>query len=153
MRGALDDGGAFHAQQRIIPAYAGSTVRGQTCQVLRQDHPRVCGEHESFESFSDLTRGSSPRMRGALSVVCKLQTTHRIIPAYAGSTRSPLFSRGISQDHPRVCGEHFGQSMVPYHAAGSSPRMRGALELLKDHPEQAGIIPAYAGSTLASSVL
>ena len=33
---------------------------------------------------------------------------------------------------------------------GSSPRMRGALELFKGRPSDTGIIPAYAGSTLAT---
>ena len=45
MRGALFDNGAVPAGMRIIPAYAGSTLRLGKATGVYQDHPRVCGEH------------------------------------------------------------------------------------------------------------
>ena len=135
----------------IIPTYAGSTpsscattfivvgssprMRGARTACGRRpawdrDHPRVCGEHAA-QLLDEL-----PHLR--------------IIPAYAGSTlmvtETRLSTLGSSprmrgapppgrcrsrwrRDHPRVCGEH---------EAGPSHGKR-----------QDGIIPAYAGSTLA----
>ena len=55
--------------------------------------------------------------------------------------------KGVVADHPRGCGEHTMQDMLPGLQEGSSPRMRGALDLLVDLGARAGIIPADAGST------
>ena len=33
--------------------------------------------------------------------------TYRIIPAYAGNTFNAGRHRSVSQDHPRLCGEHY----------------------------------------------
>ena len=70
-----------------------------------------------------------------------------IIPAHAGSTRRIVSTSSRVWDHPRACGEHEinGRTMTAYE--GSSPRMRGALKLLKRLGAGLGIIPAHAGST------
>ena len=53
----------------------------------------------------------------------------------------------MRRDHPRVCGEH-GVHRQPFHyVEGSSPRMRGAPDVDQIRVDDAGIIPAYAGST------
>ena len=54
------------------------------------------------------------------------------------------------RDHPRVCGEHAGQSLRPTHRMGSSPRMRGTLAVSLSRAIADGIIPAYAGNTWAA---
>ena len=51
-------------------------------------------------------------------------------------------------DHPRIRGEHRRHLHGMVHGAGSSPHTRGALAADLLHCAQAGIIPAYAGSTL-----
>ena len=71
---------------RIIPAYAGSTLRR-------------CEKRLS-------ATGSSPRTRGALVVPVNLGAIDGIIPAYAGSTGEEPLVLSVSQDHPRVRGEH-----------------------------------------------
>ena len=90
---------------------------------------------------------SSPRMQGALPSAENHSKHYRIIPADAGST--PRHTRGhpMCRDHPRECGEH--RDRIRYGAGdlGSSPRMRGALDLLVDLGARPGIIPADAGST------
>ena len=53
----------------IIPAYAGSTVSKSGDNRLDRDHPRVCGEHTFFQAPPGVKIGSSPRMRGARSVM------------------------------------------------------------------------------------
>ena len=86
-------------------------------------------------------------MRGARRVACRLGNICRIIPAYAGSTYAGTPVEVAHEDHPRVCGEHSGDSMIKLISAGSSPRMRGAQGRVADHSMGSRIIPAYAGST------
>ena len=69
-------------------------------------------------------------MRGARFPPAWALWSAGIIPAYAGSTRVVLEDRKVSQDHPRVCGEHVDHLQVQKIWTGSSPRMRGARSLL-----------------------
>ena len=50
---------------RIIPAYAGSTVCPSCGHRYNGDHPRVYGEHQYPYMVQMPSVGSSPRMRGA----------------------------------------------------------------------------------------
>ena len=86
-------------------------------------------------------------MRGALVGADDGGEIAGIIPAYAGSTKSLPTSSQPSEDHPRVCGEHFRIPADEQVVAGSSPRMRGALGDLAGAGASGRIIPAYAGST------
>ena len=72
----------------IIPAYAGSTrIRGLQLEALG-DHPRIRGEHDfDLEAIVD-ELGSSPHTRGARVRRGRQDPPGRIIPAYAGSTKS-----------------------------------------------------------------
>ena len=95
-------------------------------------------------------RGSAPRMRGAHDPAPMLVTVSRIIPADAGSTHQVGAEKQRKADHPRGCGEH-PDGLVGFNpSGGSSPRMRGALAVDSDGRLLHGIIPADAGSTLAS---
>ena len=66
-RGAPAVRAASWRRIRIIPAYAGSTLRSGRASSSIADHPRIRGEHDFLE----------------LHPVERI----RIIPAYAGSTR------------------------------------------------------------------
>ena len=88
-------------------------------------------------------------MRGAPKFCSRFNGASGIIPAYAGSTGNRGHRQGVSQDHPRVCGEHLGCSVDELKKEGSSPRMRGAHMRLSRRPFSSRIIPAYAGSTHA----
>ena len=90
-RGALPQDVPHFGQERIIPAYAGSTCCGLPARLSGRDHPRIRGEHEPRSHRRHTEAGSSPHTRGALdwSGVCFV--TARIIPAYAGSTASAAF--------------------------------------------------------------
>ena len=72
----------------------------------------------------------------------------RIIPAYAGSTRSGQCGPHCRGDHPRIRGEHVTTSLSGSCMSGSSPHTRGALKGLDLGADYMGIIPAYAGSTV-----
>ena len=70
----------------IIPACAGNTQHFNLQNPTRGDHPRVCGEHTTFQPPKSHTWGSSPRVRGTLSTTLKVVETGGIIPACAGNT-------------------------------------------------------------------
>ena len=133
---------------RIIPADAGSTSLPHRYADCKRDHPRGCGEHNSYGSPVEMTVGSSPRMRGAPGAAPSTMPRPRIIPADAGSTPSPTGVWACPWDHPRGCGEHPTAAYTDGPAGGSSPRMRGAPVSLRDNSYTQGIIPADAGSTL-----
>ena len=86
-------------------------------------------------------------MRGAPWTVVSGPVNVGIIPADAGSTRR-LYRRPFAEkDHPRGCGEHITAIISGGFTAGSSPRMRGALDTVPLSHRFPRIIPADAGST------
>ena len=151
MRGAHLGLVRYETLDGIIPAYAGSTPTTRYQARQTRDHPRVCGEHAASRASKDRRAGSSPRMRGAPGLFRCRRQHHGIIPAYAGSTDASIDLWNCRGDHPRVCGEHPTLRAPTTPRTGSSPRMRGALELVFAGAVSAGIIPAYAGSTRAST--
>ena len=130
-RGAPLRGGASLSRARIIPAYAGSTEKGKTFTTRKGDHPRIRGEHRDAHGTEFSASG--------------------IIPAYAGSTRTSPTVAPATEDHPRIRGEHDVICMGWFTGAGSSPHTRGAHSAPGSDSVSAGIIPAYAGSTLANA--
>ena len=116
------------------------------------DHPRVCGEHQADRLPTHPQAGSSPRMRGTP----RRHASHRggvgIIPAYAGNTITLSAMHEAYWDHPRVCGEHATGASTQVNCTGSSPRMRGTLQVTQVEREAVGIIPAYAGNTWPPAV-
>ena len=131
----------------IIPAYAGSTACRRRCCSGTWDHPRIRGEHISPPSTAPALRGSSPHTRGARRLGLGRRQTGRIIPAYAGSTRSGTSNSASTRDHPRIRGEHQRRQRRREAGAGSSPHTRGAHRRQHWDGYRLGIIPAYAGST------
>ena len=149
MRGTHTGRLEFAQYVGIIPAYAGNTVGAGDCCGEPGDHPRVCGEHKWLSAVPSALAGSSPRMRGTHPDGTADHLRRGIIPAYAGNTkRANPFSNKV-RDHPRVCGEHTLQEVIDWCEQGSSPRMRGTRELHGRRTVRHGIIPAYAGNTLA----
>ena len=93
--------------------------------------------------------GSSPHTRGARRVAGAREVRLRIIPAYAGSTRLRSTVSRSPRDHPRIRGEHLSGEPAVWSETGSSPHTRGAPMQEIDIYNGLGIIPAYAGSTVA----
>ncbi len=107
----------------------------------------MCGEHLGFCDMVVSVPGSSPHVRGARIELLVYVNDSGIIPACAGSTPQTLRHRRQSWDHPRMCGEHFGKLAILPTSAGSSPHVRGALDVERGGEGFDGIIPACAGST------
>ena len=133
MRGERPIGQARLRQARITPAYAGRTCTSRSTPTRTPDHPRVCGENDSWWASA--------------------QSRHWITPAYAGRT-VPTRSRSLmSRDHPRVCGENHPDQLLDRLDDGSPPRMRGELTTRRCRRGGFRITPAYAGRTPAEASL
>ena len=148
MRGTLQCRPQRHFTPGIIPAYAGNTCRAFGFRSILWDHPRICGEHGSFDLTGVAGTGSSPHMRGTRRGEHVGQHRQGIIPAYAGNTYTAYKTAIEAGDHPRICGEHFDHKGETLQAQGSSPHMRGTLPCCVRAPVARGIIPAYAGNTI-----
>ena len=166
-RGALLEAVLLKHHEGIIPACAGSTRGGWPRAGPWRDHPRLRGEHVTAAMSATDGAGSSPLARGALRVGLLHHLAEGIIPACAGSTRSPAAWRRGRRDHPRLRGEHNallswgkrvrGSSPLARGAqrtgagrashGGSSPLARGAPPTYSASSCPPGIIPACAGST------
>ena len=150
-RGALRVHLVRDGDDRIIPAYAGSTSPYFLLIFSQADHPRIRGEHTYGAKKIALRRGSSPHTRGARRRRHSLGEPERIIPAYAGSTCGPGRRGPCGADHPRIRGEHDIPFQIHPNQHGSSPHTRGALLAPSGRGRLRRIIPAYAGSTDAGS--
>ena len=132
---------------RIIPACAGSTLGLVAPSECCQDHPRLRGEHSKDNRWLLTTWGSSPLARGARGGVELFGHIAGIIPACAGSTRTPCEASLPARDHPRLRGEHAVAHHPRVPDPGSSPLARGALRATVRWCTLRRIIPACAGST------
>ena len=147
MRGTLVSPDLVLSVVGIIPACAGNTGCREPCASRAGDHPRVCGEHLDTLGLSDLSEGSSPRVRGTRYRVVADGLPAGIIPACAGNTHLQRRLSPLSWDHPRVCGEHHIVLDDEVAGKGSSPRVRGTLLSRQRACIPPGIIPACAGNT------
>ena len=148
-RGAPTSKSSSALPERIIPAYAGSTAPRPNGAEDDEDHPRIRGEHIVAWMAKYENAGSSPHTRGARLRTPPRPRPRRIIPAYAGSTSSTSSPGGSTRDHPRIRGEHGVELAIFDDADGSSPHTRGAPFVDSVNQVLTGIIPAYAGSTIA----
>ena len=132
---------------RIIPAYAGSTSAHWCRYPAIWDHPRIRGVHSIYYGRSGFYRGSSPHTRGPHVSGCVRRSNVRIIPAYAGSTLIQYAVFIGVKDHPRIRGVHCPASVIIHASRGSSPHTRGPPSNVSRLCNLSRIIPAYAGST------
>ena len=134
-------------QLRITPACAGTTFLCKDCIQFMEDHPRVCGNHLLISSQACGTPGSPPRVREPQNEAYAVQQAIRITPACAGTT---VLVKGHSRrfrDHPRVCGNHIGPSLLAVGNTGSPPRVREPLLVKMPIAVESRITPACAGTT------
>ena len=96
-----------------------------------------------------LPSGSSPRVRGTSTSICKGCKRVGLIPAGAGNIENDKVSALKSRAHPRGCGEHVSQQVRKQSEAGSSPRVRGTCKRVKSPCLRLGLIPAGAGNILS----
>ena len=90
----------------IIPACAGNITSVAEAEDFKYNHPRVCGEHKTFDGANPSDMGSSPRVRGTSGALSQDAKRVGIIPACAGNIAAVIVPCERLCDHPRVCGEH-----------------------------------------------
>ena len=110
---------------RITPAYAGKRFPCCTKSAAYWDHPRLCGEKNSFAFTNMKPSGSPPPMRGKAPFSKSKPTFTGITPAYAGKRMSQVTVINRIKDHPRLCGEKSIQRALWILMMGSPPPMRG----------------------------
>ena len=74
------------AMDRITPAYAGKSEYFNVKQIITKDHPRLCGEKQLSQAYTDAKIGSPPPMRGKGLADETREYRTRITPAYAGKS-------------------------------------------------------------------
>ena len=136
------------AVTRFIPAPAGNTIEQFWQCGARSVHPRACGEHNRVVAGYHTRGGSSPRLRGTQAECRSPTQSSRFIPAPAGNTAERARLLVDAAVHPRACGEHRPSADPLHRVAGSSPRLRGTLDIYKSDPLYLRFIPAPAGNTL-----
>ena len=92
-----------------------------------------------------VTVGSPPRVRGEGGGKSKTPIGHRITPACAGRSNGVPSDRVDLEDHPRVCGEKDARIRTGVFWAGSPPRVRGEVQVMKYMLARQRITPACAG--------
>ena len=152
VRGKRTDRSIREAKGGLIPACAGKTEYRERRGRRPRAHPRVCGENTTPRRADSARIGSSPRVRGKLRDEHFASPEERLIPACAGKTSRLMRTTRTWWAHPRVCGENRMASSTACTPSGSSPRVRGKLELLDRHDETGGLIPACAGKTVNQSI-
>ena len=137
----------FVRGEGITPARAGKTYAEELAIVIREDHPRACGENGFLWPARRRVGGSPPRVRGKRGVdFCHLRRG-RITPACAGKTAARRDLLPSSRDHPRVCGENSCEPGILRVRVGSPPRVRGKHAVSQRYRTQFRITPACAGKT------
>ena len=127
----------------------------------------MCGEKVQTLLYTDVQKGSPPRMRGKVIVDLVLTERHRIpphvrgkggdlsgrvspdriTPACAGKRVLHVLLRLFRGDHPRMCGEKVLLWAGLARSMGSPPHVRGKACLLCFLPIRTGITPACAGKS------
>ena len=150
MRGKARHWQATPMHRRITPAYAGKSQRIWLQGAGGQDHPRLCGEKQENARPESVQKGSPPPMRGKVPFYVLVLLIFGITPAYAG--KSPLIEvlRGLSEDHPRLCGEKRIRGRQSRCKSGSPPPMRGKALVPVQTSPILRITPAYAGKRVNS---
>ena len=70
------------------PAYAGKTLSRQSAPLVKEKHPRVCGEDLTSTQYLTTRQETPPRMRGRPWGMPLVLAVFGNTPAYAGKTRS-----------------------------------------------------------------
>ena len=132
---------------RFIPAGAGNRPPGPCSIWAMPVHPRGCGEQSAMRTGNCWRTGSSPRVRGTGDGKQHSGQRHRFIPAGAGNSLTPPFSRSSTTVHPRGCGEQVFNEFAQRHGIGSSPRVRGTGYPAPGSGPGHRFIPAGAGNS------
>ena len=112
-----------------------------------RDHPRLCGEKQTYLCDVIINLGSPPPMRGKVYWLFISRQRYGITPAYAGKSARSWPYRNTGRDHPRLCGEKDASAEDKCGNVGSPPPMRGKDDRFNADSDHERITPAYAGKS------
>ena len=133
----------------LIPAYAGRTYSARVHGRSTRAHPRLRGADGAMVASCSRAMGSSPLTRGGLPREQSDFVKAGLIPAYAGRTSYPSLPCSPDTAHPRLRGADRGMQRRSAMMLGSSPLTRGGPHKIAHGVTARGLIPAYAGRTIA----
>ena len=84
----------------------------------------MCGNYLMSPTASCKYSGSPPRVRELHVNILKSRANDGITPACAGITRVSSYTRPVTVDHPRVCGNYEAMRGPGGAGLGSPPRVR-----------------------------
>ena len=146
LRGTEQTIESIKRQIRFIPAPAGNSLIRRRRPVPGAVHPRACGEQPFIRVGVFTGPGSSPRLRGTVTIDEAAFHDQRFIPAPAGNSRVPRSRETTWSVHPRACGEQVLRTSSHWFHFGSSPRLRGTARRPGTHLYNSRFIPAPAGN-------
>ena len=138
--------------RRVIPAWAGNSVRDPSNTMETPGHPRVGGEQLSCQRPVMIRTGSSPRGRGTDVNARRKLDALRVIPAWAGNSQAARLGEVMATGHPRVGGEQNRLPAANCDVSGSSPRGRGTEQISCRELRRVRVIPAWAGNSCQEAV-
>ena len=133
---------------RFIPARAGNGCCCCSSLLDIGSSPRVRGAPRRIPTAV----GSSPRVRGTVLRLDVSLPPGWFIPARAGNGGGDARSIRIRPVHPRACGERSPLSRSLSCTGGSSPRVRGTVNVSDYGYPTTRFIPARAGNGSASAL-
>ena len=129
----------------ITPACAGKRQAFTNQNLLKGDHPRMCGEKKPSLLLLFMIVGSPPHVRGKECPCVRRVPLPRITPACAGKRSYECGTVQCGRDHPRVCGEKqyqykriLSQLRITPACAGKSLPRPGNAGAGWDHPRVCG---------------
>ena len=111
--------------KRITPACAGKRQAFTNQNLLKGDHPRMCGEKKPSLLLLFMIVGSPPHVRGKGPTGQRPLLDTRITPACAGKRQAFTNQNLLKGDHPRMCGEKKPSLLLLFMIVGSPPHVRG----------------------------
>ena len=113
--------------------------------MIGRVYPRACGGTFRCRRALSMLSGLSPRVRGNLRGLLRLQWSDGSIPARAGEPTRATVRWLRRRVYPRACGGTFQTRPAPGTPMGLSPRVRGNPRSSWTRPIGWGSIPARAG--------
>ena len=135
---------------RFIPVDTGNTKRTSSPEGFHAVHPRGYGEHKGRARLFWSRGGSSPWIRGTHQTQLMNYMITRFIPVDTGNTHSFNIDPRVFPVHPRGYGEHGCGDFYGVNESGSSPWIRGTLNIKRKELGYSRFIPVDTGNTFLS---
>ena len=134
-------------EEGITPTCVGNTNIGIMQIAAVEDHPHLCGEHDSMFTQSQARIGSPPPVWGTHRTSCRVTSTRGITPTCVGNTYIKRRENVLLKDHPHLCGEHQDTIIAEWQEEGSPPPVWGTLDGLRLVTLFDRITPTCVGNT------